>query len=260
MSGPQILTIDIETTPISAYVWALFDQNIGLDQIKEEWSILAYAAKWLGDKEIIYEDTSGRGPEKVRDDLHLLASIWNLLDEADIVVAQNGRRFDIRKINARLLMAGFGPYSPIRVIDTLSVAKRYFGFSSNKLAWLSKYLTNTPKSDHRKFPSFELWVECLKDNSEAWKEMEKYNKRDVIATEKLYLRQRPWITNHPNIGTYTDSMRPECPKCGSKKVQKRGHALTQNGRYARFHCQSCGGWSRAKQTELSKEERETLLV
>jgi hypothetical protein len=72
-NGPKILTIDIETAPLEAWAWGLFDQNIALNQIKTEWSVLAYAAKWLDKKAVIYADTGGRGPRKVRDDKGLLS-------------------------------------------------------------------------------------------------------------------------------------------------------------------------------------------
>lgn len=246
MKTPKILTLDIETSPLESFTWGTFDQNVGVEQIKTEWSVLSFAAKWLGKPKVIYADTSGRGVDKIRDDGDLLDQLWRLLDEADIVVAQNGVSFDLKKINARMLMAGQGPYSPVRVIDTLRAAKQHFKFTSNKLAWLSKHLTDAPKSLHNKYPGFELWSECLLDNPTAWAEMKKYNKQDVIATEKLYLKLRPWITQHPNLATY--SMREDltCPKCDSPELQARGYTVTQSGKYQRLHCQKCGGWSRSK--------------
>lgn len=256
----KLLVLDIETSPIEAYVWALWDQNVGLDFIKTEWTILSYAAKWVGKGPVIYQDTSGHGPDRVRDDKKLVGEIHTLLDEADIVVAQNGQRFDIKKINARLIQHGLGPYSPIRIIDTMLVAKKHFGFTSNKLEWMSKYLTDSPKEKHKKFPGFELWLECLKDNPAAWAEMKKYNKRDVVATEKLYLRQRPWIANHPNAGVYTTSELPTCPKCGNSTMIRRGTAATQQGRYQRYQCTNCGGWSRGKQMLMPLPKRKSLLV
>ena len=246
-SESRILTLDIETAPIEAYTWGLWDQNVGLEQIKTEWSILSYAAKWLDSKKIIYADTGGRGARKCRDDKKLVAELWKLLDEADIVVAQNGARFDIKKINARLIMHGHGPYSPVRIIDTLSVAKKHFGFTSNKLAWMSKYLTSTKKSQHKKFPGFDLWKGCLADNPKAWAEMKKYNKLDVIATEELYLKLRPWISNHPNLNMYSIREGVKCPKCNSANLQSRGSMVTQTGKYQRLQCQGCGGWTSAKQ-------------
>lgn len=157
-------------------------------------------------------------------------------------------------------MHGLGPYSPVRVVDTLTVARRIFGFSSNKLAWLSKHLTTTPKSEHKKFPGFELWTECLKDNPKAWAEMQKYNKQDVVACEQLYLKLRPWIKDHPNQAAYNSSGRQRCPKCASGKLQSRGFSVTQNGRYRRLHCQGCGGWSRGKDNLIDTAGRKELLV
>lgn len=258
MRSPVIYTLDIETSPLESYTWGTFDQNVAINQIKTEWTILSYCAKRLGEKELIYADTGGRGPNKVRDDKKLMRGLWKLLNHADIIIAQNGQKFDVKKINARLIMHGFDAYSPIRIVDTYLVAKKHFGFTSTKLEWQSRYMTNAPKSKHNKFPGFELWLECLKDNPKAWAEMKKYNCQDVIATEKLYLRQRSWISGHPNAGAYSE--KPDCPKCGSTKLQRRGVAVTQQGRYPRFQCLTCAGWSRGKKTELTNAARKVLLV
>jgi hypothetical protein len=258
--SPRILVIDIETAPLEGYVWQLFDQNIGLEQIKTEWSILSYAAKWLGESKMLYEDTGGRGPKKARNDKKLMKPLWNLLNEADIVVAQNGKKFDVKKINARLIEHGFGPYKPIKIVDTMLVARKHFGFTSNRLAWMSEHLTDTPKSEHRKFPGFLLWKACLADDPKAFAEMKHYNCTDVEATEKVYLRQRPWISNHPNVGTYAETIGAVCPKCGCGRLQKRGEEVTMHGRYNRLKCCGCGGWSRTKQNLIEKTQRKRLLV
>lgn len=257
---PRILVLDIETAPIEAFVWGLWEQNVGLDFIKTEWSMLAFAARWMDEKKTIYADTGGRGAGKVRDDKALTQQIRGLLEEADIVVAQNGKRFDIRKINARMVIHGFGPPAPYRVVDTMIEARKYFAFTSQKLAWTSKYLTDSPKSEHKKFPGFELWVECLRDNPKAWAEMRKYNCQDVISTLKVYLKLRPWINNHPNIGMHDSADKPNCPKCGSRDLQMRGDAVTQQGRYNRYQCQSCGGWARGKQMIVALPVRRSKLV
>lgn len=260
MKHQKILVLDIETAPIEAYIWRLFDENIGIDQLKTEWTVLSYCAKWLGKSQLIYEDAGGRGAAKVRDDKHLMKAIWGLLNEAELVIAQNGNSFDIKKINARLAMLGFGPYSPIRTIDTYRAAKQYFGFTSNKLQWLSEHLTDTPKDEHKKFPGFKLWAEVMKDNAAAWAEMRKYNQRDVVATEKVYMKLRPWIATHPNMGMYDDDDLPTCPKCGGKDMHKEGIRVTQQGRYQRYKCGDCGGWARGKKMLVGKETRMSKLV
>jgi hypothetical protein len=257
---PRILTIDIETCPIEGYVWSIWEQNVGLDQIKAEWTILSYCAKWLGKKELIYEDTGGRGSRYVRRDKKLMKGVWRLLNEADIVIAQNGQAFDVKKINARLIEHNFKPYSPIRIVDTKLVAKKHFAFTSNRLEWMSRHLTDQPKSKHKQFPGFELWLECLKDNPKAWAEMKKYNCQDVVSTEKLYLKMRPWISNHPNLGVFTAGQGPQCTNCGSHRLQYRGYQTTQQSKFHRTQCQDCGTWGRMKQNLIEKTARAALLA
>lgn len=254
MSKPKILTLDIETAPLKVYNWSLWQDSTSVNMIHEEWQILAVCAKWLGQKPM-YRDIRGSVGDGA-----LLTWVWKLLNDADIVVTQNGKSFDIKKINARLIAEGWPPYSPIRQIDTKEVAHKHFGFTSNKLEWLGKNIAKVPKSAHKKFPGFELWAECLKGNVKAWNEMQKYNIQDVVATEKLYLKMRPWVEGHPNVATYDPSgQKTQCPKCGSDHLQRRGTYVTQTGSYARMHCQSCGGWSRSRKTELPTARNRLLL-
>lgn len=258
--SPRIVTLDIETAPLEVASWGLWEQNIGLEMVGTDWSILSFSAKWLGDKKVIYADTGGRGVKKVRDDRGLLTKLWEILDQADVVVMQNGTAFDIKKINARLIQSGFKPYSPIRIIDTMLSAKRHFGFTSNKLAHLSEKLTKTKKLAHKRYPGFSLWSACLKDDPKAWAEMKRYNVADTVATEELYLVLRPWIVGHPNIAAYNDDEDVQCPKCSGKNLHRRGRAVSNSGSYPRFQCKDCGGWARGKSSSLSKEKRRALLV
>src|ERR1044071_6893370 len=140
MSKPKILFLDIETAPLEVYAWQLGKQYVSLDQVKEDWSILSWAAKWQGDSnnKIMYEDL--RGKKDTRDDKKLLKNIWKLMNEADIIVTQNGIRFDTKKLNSRFKINGLGRPSPYQQIDTLKISKKHFAFTSNKLAYLSDKL------------------------------------------------------------------------------------------------------------------------
>lgn len=255
----RICTLDIETSPILAYVWGLFKQFVGLNQIHTDWSILSFSYKWLGEKKVYHHNTGGRGVAKVRDDTALLKLLWKVLDEADIIIAQNGVKFDVKKINARFIMAGMPPPTPYKVVDTMLEARSIAAFTSNKLAWLSDVLTDTPKSEHKEFPGFELWTECLADNPRAWKAMQKYNDIDIRGTEGVYLKLRPYIIGHPNVAAYNDSETVQCPKCGSDHMQMRGKVRTQTGEYQRYQCGSCAGWSRTRYTQNTRAKRASLL-
>lgn len=233
----KILILDIETAPMLGFFWNIWQQNIALNQIKKDWHVLAWAAKWLGDpsSKIFYADQ--RKARRVEDDRILLKGIWKLLDQADIIITQNGKAFDEKKLNTRFILNGFPPPSSYRHIDTKEIATRKFGFTSNKLEYMSEKLCKRKKLKHKKFPGFELWSECLKGNLNAWKEMERYNKVDVLATEELYLKFRPWdnsITVHPQ----SDANAPVC-NCGSKAFQKAGIRYTNAGAFHRLKCRGC---------------------
>lgn len=241
----KVLVFDIETAPILGHVWGLWEQNVGLNQIKSDWHVLSWSAKWLGDSpaKIMYMDQ--RKAKNVEDDKALLEGIWKLLNEADCVISQNGKAFDSKKLNARFIMAGMTPPSPYKHIDTCELARRHFAFTSNKLEYLSdKLCKKYKKIKHTEFGGFELWKECLAGNQKAWACMEKYNKHDVLALEELYNVMSPWQTQ-VDFNQFHDVDAYKC-NCGSTKVQKRGFNTTAAGKFQKYQCQDCGAWFCAK--------------
>ena len=231
----KILLFDIETSPNLAYVWGRYEQNV-LDYEKE-WEIICFAWKWLGEKKIY--DISMRGK---RDDRTVVQKLWKLFDQADIVIAHNGDKFDQKKARARFLYHGMTPPSSHQSIDTVKVSRRYFNFNSNKLDELGRHL-GLGRKVHT--GGFQLWLGCMQNDSKAWKKMIKYNRKDVSLLEKVYLKLRPWMDIHPNRAVIEE--RPDaCPKCGGKRLQSRGIQKTRTQAYRQFQCQSCGGWCRSR--------------
>jgi hypothetical protein len=233
----KILLLDIETAPNKVYSWGLWDQNIATNQVMETSYILCWSAMWLGERRIMFDSIKKSGREK------MLGGMHKLLSDADIVVTYNGLKFDLPVLNKEFIQAGYAPPAPYKQIDCLKEVKRMFRFQSNKLDFVSKALEIGAKVKHE---GFELWVKCMEGDATAWKKMERYNRGDVRILEKLYLRLRPWIEKHPNIGAYEDVM--VCPKCGSGKKQARGYAVTQMLKYPRYQCTSCGGWYRGNKS------------
>lgn len=253
----KIGTLDIENAPIEAFTWGLFDQTVGLNQIKGEWRLLSFTFKPLGGKAEYMDNRNAADP---KDDRALLDRLWQILDEYDFIVAQNGKRFDLRKIRARLIVEGYQPHSPVKVIDTMLMARQVAAFTSNKLEWLAQHLSTVPKSSHKEFPGFELWAECMKGNLRAWNAMKRYNIRDVVATEEVYLKLRPWYEGHPNVAAFLESERVLCPRCTSTDIERRGFQYTVAGKYQRYRCGHCGGWSRSRYTENTTAVRKASLI
>lgn len=252
----KVLLLDIETAPNLAYTWGAFKQNIGANQFVEPSYMLSCASKWLGEDEIFYEDSFKQSEEK------LLEHVCSQLDKADFVIAHNGARFDIPKIRGRALVRGLTPPSPTKVIDTLLIARREFGFTMNSLKYLAEILGVKAKSNHEKFPGFELWVQCIKGNPDAWDEMRLYNIQDIITLEEIYMKIRGWHSTHPNVATGLESEETMCPTCGSTHIQKRGFSYTNVGQFQRYQCQNetCESWFKSRYTVNTIEKRKSLMM
>jgi RNase_H superfamily len=196
---PKVLIVDVETKPAKAWVWGTYDQNIPLNMVIEDGSILAWSAKFLGEKKVYYSDM--RGKEKnLSNDKDMLLGLWKLMNESDILIWQNGDSFDRGKINARFIQNGLEAPAEYKTIDTLKLARRYFNFLSNKLEHLSSILNKKfKKSSHAKFPGFALWDQCIKGNKAAWREMAMYNKMDILSTEEVFLQLAKYAKNNKTV-------------------------------------------------------------
>lgn len=224
--------MDLETAPMTALVWGLWDQNISPNHILDSSYVLCYAAKWLDDVDVHFDSVHQSKPKK------MLKGIHNLLAEADVVVHYNGRKFDIPVINKEFLLHGFKPPAPYKQIDLLQVVRSQFKFPSNKLDYVSQRLGLGQKVEHE---GMSLWTKCMNGDKDAWERMQDYNVQDVVLLESLYHTLLPWIKNHPNQNLHSESA--VCPTCGGSSIQKRGQAVSLSGTYQRYQCRDCGSWS-----------------
>lgn len=213
----------------------MYEQDV-IKRIKT-FTILSVAYKWLGEK-VQVEACDTQSEKK------LLLKLHSLLDQAEIVIAHNGDAFDIKKINARFMVHKIPPPSPYRTIDTKKVAKRVAAFDSNSLNNLGVDLDEGEKVKHR---GFDMWEGCMSGNKRDWADMKKYNMQDVVLLEKIYLRLRPWIRNHPNMNVYSD--RDGCPNCHNAVCVKRGFSFTNTGRFQRYKCLNCKTYFRSRKGE-----------
>lgn len=242
MSGetdkPKILFFDIETFPMEVYVWSTRQEGVSLDMVKEDWSVLSWAAKWAGEDEpVMYQDV--RNQKVLRDDKKLIQKLHKLLDEADIVVGHNSDKFDVKKMNARFAAHGMKPPSSYKRLDTLKMARKHFAFSSNKLSYLTNmFCEKYKKLNHSKFPGFKMWKECLNRNEEAYKEMEEYNKYDVLSLEELFFKLIPWEPA-TLFNQFSDDDEITCT-CGSTEFVEDGLYRTNACTYQKYKCKQCG--------------------
>lgn len=175
------------------------------------------------------------------------------MDEADIVVAHNGQRFDVKKANMFFLKHGLPPTSPFKVVDTLKVAKRHFGFDSNSLASLAIRMGCTYKEDSG---GIMMMNRAVEGDKEAQAHMERYCNGDIQSMYEIEQKMHSYNAYHPNISTGHN-----CPKCQSVSLEKRGFTLTDSkkSKYQRYRCNDCGSWSQDRKNLLTNAEKNNIL-
>jgi DNA polymerase elongation subunit (family B) len=243
MKEPKIILWDIETTPIKAYTWDLYPKYLSHDKIDEDWSIICAAWKELGSKK-----TKAVSIQNVGDDYEVVKTLRDVLKDADIIIHHNGDRFDLKKLNTRLIFHNLPPLPKIHTIDTLKEARKVFAFTSNRLDYLAKFLVGEGKIH----TDMTLWLDILKGSKKALKYMVEYNKVDVVRLEQVYEKLKPFMKNHPHVGALAGHDRNcSCRNCGSNHLKKNGLRVTAAGLMRQeWQCQDCGSYMR---TVIPKE-------
>ncbi len=255
----KILILDVETAPNLVYTWGLYDQNIGINQIKEGEFMLCWSAKWLDSKKVYFDsliEYPSYFKKHPKSDEKIAKSIWKLVDEADIVVTHNGNNFDLKWLNTIFLKNGLKPASTFKSVDTLREVRGNFRFPSYRLDRVCQELGLGAKQSHE---GFEMWRKCMGGDRKAWKKMVDYNKQDVVILEKLYLKLRPFMKSHPNLSLYHSDIKDlKCPLCGGTHFKKKGFAYTQSNKYQRFVCVECGKNIRTRDSVITKDNKKKV--
>jgi len=225
----KILLLDIEWKPTIAYVWQPWQENITPEKIKEHGGLLCVGAKWLGEKEVHLFSEWEHGHKGMLEKIH------EMISYADAVVTYNGDKFDNKKLEGEFLLNDLPPPPVVTSIDCLKAVKK-FGFFMNRLAFIGPFLGLGAKIEHE---GMALWIKVMDGDESAQKRMTKYCIQDVKLLEKLYLKIRPYIRNHPHMGKVGAH---ECGACGSTHVQSRGTRRTRAYKIQRLQCQTCGSW------------------
>lgn len=240
------LFLDIETSPAVAYVWRLYDENIGVEQVIEPIRVICVAWQFDdGKMEFASEWGDGRNS--------MISRIHQALDEADAVVHYNGASFDERHLNREFLQAGSVPPSNYRTIDLFRTVKAKFQFTAMRLAQVSKELE---LRDGKLKTDFELWKNVLAGDRKAQRYMERYNKEDVRLLVELYDEMLPWIGQHPNAALYEDGTEMKCTRCASTNLTKHGFYFTGASKFQRYRCGECGANNRGSKRLTTTPLRE----
>jgi hypothetical protein len=208
----KILIYDIETSYNLVSAWRV-GYNITLPHysVVKEREIICVSYKWVGEDEVY-----NLSWDKNQSDKFLLEQFIEVMNEADLLVAHNGDRFDLKWIRTRALKHGLQmlPFYPQH--DTLKTAKRYFNFNSNKLDYIASFLGFEGKIA----TTHELWDDIiLRKDPDALIEMIVYCDEDVRQLEKVYLKLRDWDKPKQHVGVLNGLDRTTSPLTGTKKLE-----------------------------------------
>jgi len=258
---PRIMLLDIETAPQKGYFWSRFNITVGSNQVIEPSYMLTWSARELEGTEIEFDSLFIDQPAywaDPKDDKRIIESMYEILDEADIIIAHNGDNFDIKKIMARGAIQGLIPPSPFRKIDTLKTCRREFKFDSNKLDDVADFFGVGRKLDTGGMP---LWIACMDGDPKAWDKMLDYNIQDIALLDAVYRKIRHYDTKHPNIGQYYRDGKRRCTVCGSPAVRLTGgESHTNSSIFQEAVCGSCHHRMRVPGTIKTKPEKLVAVV
>lgn len=241
---PRIIIFDLETAPNLKEilkVWPGLSAYPGLTLKATITTIICAGWKVFGENKThcINAWDFPEWKNDINDDKKLVKSIANILREADAVVTHNGKRFDWKFLQTRIMYHGIEPLPKIPHIDTKQTAKQHLFALNNKLNTIGKLLVNDEKLSHE---GWELWVKVCNRNKAAMKKMEAYCKQDVDLLEKVFKKLRPLIYNIPNYNIFNKKYagdRNVCPHCGCTKTKSKGWYHTKTTSYRRRICMNC---------------------
>jgi hypothetical protein len=232
---PNVLVVDIETSPHLAWSFATWNTNISPDMIVEPSRVLCFAANWYPAQRVdVYCEWDEDGHAG------MVRVLWELLDRADICVGYNSDGFDLKHINREFILAGLTPPSPYQTIDLLKVVRQRFKFPSNRLGQITQSLDIGAKLETG---GWSLWQGVLDGDEKARRKFARYCKGDVrITSDLLAVLAGGWIKGIPHAGLWSGDM-AACYACGDTNLIPDGIAYTKTTRHVRLAC-ACGAYSK----------------
>ncbi len=239
---PNIILVDLETLPNlpkALEVWTQLGNWPGLTMKATISTVICFGYKVYGEdkkaKCISAWDYPKRWNKDVNDDYEVVKAAYDILINADAVVTQNGKRFDWKFLQTRLMIHGLPPLPKIQHIDTKVLAKSNLFIFNNSLKELAKNLTDTTKMENE---GWDLWVKTWNRDPKAMKIMVKYCKQDVDSMEKVFIRLRPFI-KEINYNVFRKDGVECCPSCGGFEIMKNGTRVTTTKMVQRWICREC---------------------
>jgi len=242
LHNKKILVLDLETSPMLAYVWGLGEQHVRHGQLKRGSNIvdiISVAYSWMDEEEI---HVMGWGYEE-QDSRPMMEKLDELINEADIVIGKNNERFDNKQINFhRWYHNRDGMPDWLTKSDDLEKhLRRHLRLPSQSLDYISDLLGLGGKEKME----FSDWVNIVEkhptEGLKAYEKMLHYNKKDVADTKAIWkYSMKHFIPKH-NMGVSLEGQ--VCRACGSTNLAWDGSTYSGGVMYKKFKCRDHLGYA-----------------
>ncbi len=170
---PKIVIFDLETLPNlpeALKVWPSLSTYPGQTLRATVSTIICGGWKIYGKKQVhcINAWDFSRWEKDVNDDYFVVKALHKVLYDADAVVTHNGKNFDWKFLQTRLMYHGLQPLHKIRHLDTKELAKRNLYSFNNRLGTIGEWLVNDKKRWHE---GWGLWVKVYGHDPTAMAKM-----------------------------------------------------------------------------------------
>mgnify|MGYP003663350451 CR=1 FL=1 len=251
----KILCFDIETAPMEVRTFRTWGVDITPNMILRDWFMICWSAKWLFDDKV-YSMRQTKKEVLAGDDERITKGLWEMVNEADMVVAHNLDKFDKKKMNTCFIKHGLNLPSPYQSIDTLKHLRKTFAITHNRLDFVAERFFGI-QGKMKNPPG--LWDRCVEGSVDDLRQMSLYCDQDVRVLEEVYLRIRPYMQPHPNVGLFIGGDVEVCATCGSDELDWGGEYHTSLNVYQAYRCE-CGALGRSRKSSLSVKDKKHLTA
>jgi len=250
---PVIMFFDIESTMGQYWAFRLGEQKLTWNQIKKE-PVVCVICWSINDGKVQSStfDLSKYDPTSYDDDSdkEMISKFVEIANQADLLVAHNGKSFDVAFLRGRILKHKLPDLTP-RMIDDTYLQTKAIKTSSHTLDYLLRFLGIGKKVQHR---GMDMWMDVGVGDAKALKEMVKYCAGDIVGLRNLYNYVKPYIQSELNLSIFHQN--PDmCPKCGTKSSLRihDGHRQSSLDVRVQYRCTNCGRYSTFGSNLISKK-------
>jgi len=232
-SNGKVMVYDIETSLVRIEHWGTGKTYINHSQLSAgregETRIISIAWKYVGEDEVFalaWDDGC---------DKEMMTEFMAYYNRCDMVIGQNNNSFDNKLVATRAAKHGLFLNRFVKSFDIYRKVKSVFKMQSYSMAYMAKFFGLTLKQSHE---GIRMWKMIQYGNPEEKAEylqkMVDYNIGDIVTTEELYMKLRPYLNTVRHEGVKAGKPRWSCPVTGSLNIELYNTIYTEAGTVQRI--------------------------